>query len=67
MTSQDYIDAALQTVQAGIKDTRWKIPVKVQTPIAAGYIPELDDTPELDANQVTRFREYIGILRWATA
>ena len=53
MTSQDYIDAALQTVQAGIKDTRWKIPVKVQTPIAAGNIPELDDTPELDANEVT--------------
>ena len=29
------------------------------------YKPELDDSPELDSENITYFQELIGILRWA--
>ena len=33
--------------------------------MATGYVPELDDSPELDADRTTTVQELIGILRWA--
>ena len=34
--------------------------------MTGNYLPELDGTPELDANDLTLFQELIGVLRWAT-
>ena len=34
-------------------------------PLPHGYKPELDTTPELSAEYVSRFQQLIGILRWA--
>ena len=33
--------------------------------MATGFVPELDDSPELDADDRTTVQELIGILRWA--
>lgn len=66
MTSVDYINAAVSTVQNAIKGTRWKLPGRATTPIASGFVPELDDSPELNQEDKTRFQEWIGVLRWAT-
>ena len=32
--------------------------------MSTGYVPELDDSPELDADGRTNIQELIGILRW---
>lgn len=65
MTSSEYVAAAIKTVEESIKDTKWTIPKKVRGPMAAGYVPELDSSPELEDEDLTRYRECIGILRWA--
>eukprot|EP00560_Eucampia_antarctica_P003307 CAMPEP_0197842224 /NCGR_PEP_ID=MMETSP1437-20131217/46620_1 /TAXON_ID=49252 ORGANISM="Eucampia antarctica, Strain CCMP1452" /NCGR_SAMPLE_ID=MMETSP1437 /ASSEMBLY_ACC=CAM_ASM_001096 /LENGTH=144 /DNA_ID=CAMNT_0043452077 /DNA_START=378 /DNA_END=812 /DNA_ORIENTATION=- len=36
------------------------------TPMASGYIPELDMTPNLDFDNTQFYPELIGMLRWAT-
>ena len=42
-----------------------RLPPKCKTPLAYGYRPELDVTPELKADGLQRYQELIGILWWA--
>jgi hypothetical protein len=42
-----------------------KLGKKRTTPMAASYRPELDVTPELDAERANYFQSQIGVLRWA--
>ena len=65
MNSTDYLKAALDNVLNQMEKRGVKIPSRVSTPMAAGYLPELDLSPELNADDVTHFQELIGILRWA--
>ena len=41
------------------------LPKMVLLPMAAGYQPELDASPELRTERVIYFRSLIGVLRWA--
>jgi hypothetical protein len=66
VTSADYVKAAIENVEEGIKGTKWKLPTKVTTPMVASFVPELDGSPELDADETQYFQELIGMLRWAT-
>jgi hypothetical protein len=66
ITSPDYVKAAIENVEEGIRDKRWKLPTKVTTPMTNSYVPELDGSPELDADDTQYFQELIGMLRWAT-
>lgn len=66
MTSADYVNAAIKNIEDANKDGRWKMPSKAKTPMASSYVPELDDTPELELKEIRYFQELIGILRWAT-
>jgi hypothetical protein len=66
ITSMDYIIAAVKNVELGIKDTRWKLNSKARTPMSSSFVPELDGTPELEADELRYFQELIGMLRWAT-
>jgi hypothetical protein len=66
MTSVEYVNAALKTLEESIAGSNWRIPSRVQTPMSSSYTPELDGTPELDHKDRTRFQELIGILRWGT-
>ena len=33
--------------------------------MSSDYIPELDTSPKLDRDDITFYREIIGMLRWA--
>ena len=66
MTSVSYIKAAVDNVERALKGKRWKLPTRVQTPMVSNYLPELDGTPELEADSIQYYQELIGVLRWAT-
>jgi hypothetical protein len=66
ITSMDYVKAAIATVEDAIKGTSRKLPNKVTTPMVLSYVPELDGSPELEADDIQFFQELIGMLRWAT-
>jgi hypothetical protein len=64
--SVDYVQAAVATVEEGLKAKRWKLPNKVTTPMVQSYLPELDGSPELPPDDHQFYQELIGMLRWAT-
>ena len=66
MTSRDYIKAAIDNVEEQLKKKGDKLPSSAPKPMADGYSPELDDSEELNADDITTFQEMIGVLRWAT-
>ena len=43
-----------------------KFPANVTTPMSSNFLPELDDSEELNAEDQRFYQELIGILRWAT-
>ena len=65
ISSADYIIATVAAARESIKGTRWKFLGSVNTPMVASYRPEMDETPELDADEITKYQEFIGMLRWA--
>jgi hypothetical protein len=66
ITSVDYVNAAVKTIKEALEGKRWKLPSKAKTPMSASYYPELDTSPELDADDITLYQEIIGMVRWAT-
>ena len=66
MSSVDYINAAVKNIKEAIVKKSLKLPIKVTTPMTTDYAPELDTTPEFDADDVQYYQELIGILRWGT-
>jgi hypothetical protein len=66
ISSVDYVKAAIDNVEEGLRKKRWKLPTKVTTPMASAFGPELDGTPELEPEDIQYFQELIGMLRWAT-
>ena len=66
ITSHDYIKVAVETIKQADAIKRWRWPTKVSTPMTASFIPEWDDSPELDSEGITFYQEMIGMLRWAT-
>ena len=65
ISSVDYINAAVKTIEESIRDKRWKMPKNPKTPMSASFIPELDGSPELEPDDITFYQEIIGMLRWA--
>ena len=66
ISSVDYVKAAVKNVQEAIKDRPWKLPKRAPTPMTQSFIPELDDSTELNDSDQTYYQELIGVLRWAT-
>jgi hypothetical protein len=62
ITSVDYVKAGVENVEEAIKDKRWKLPNRVQTPMVSSYTPELNGTPELEPEDLQYFQEFIGML-----
>jgi hypothetical protein len=65
MSSADYLKAAIENVEAQLKDRGERLPTRATTPMVMSYRPEIDDSHELDPEGLTHFQELIGILRWA--
>ena len=64
-SSDKYIMASIQSVEATLAEKGNKLPVKCVTPFSSGYRPECDITAELGADGHRYFQELIGMLRWA--
>ena len=47
MCSNDYVKLAIANIEQQVKEKRMRLPGKAVTPMENGYIPELDDNPEL--------------------
>mmetsp|Transcript_35877 Transcript_35877/g.50821 ORF Transcript_35877/g.50821 Transcript_35877/m.50821 type:complete len:212 (+) Transcript_35877:223-858(+) len=66
MTSTDYVKTAVTTIEERLHKRGLKMVSKAITPMSSNFVPELDSSPELDADDITFFQGMIGILRWAT-
>ena len=65
MSSKDYIKAAITNVELSAAKRGIKLSNKAYTPMMSGYTPDLDDSEELNPDDITYFQELIGMLRWA--
>ena len=68
MSSEKYVKNAVRTVQDLLeKDDRPKHHLKTtaNVPFPTSYKPELDFSRELSEDMLSRYRQLIGILRWA--
>ena len=67
ITSEQHIKAAVDTVKASIakSENNWSITKGARTPMNVTFVPELDDSPELEPEDITLCQEMIGMLRWA--
>ena len=70
MDSQQYVAAAIDTVQKLLEEDGRELKTSKKTGGTHGalhpnYQPELDATPECNAEHASRYRQIIGILRWA--
>jgi hypothetical protein len=68
MSSEKYVKNAVTTVEHMLQhEDKSGLHLKstAKVPFPTTYRPELDVTPELDAQGLSRYRQLIGILRWA--
>ena len=65
MSSEKYIKSAIQNIEEMLQKTGQRLPSKCKTPLAYGYRPELDVTPEFKADGFQQYQELLGILWWA--
>ena len=66
MRSVDYVKAVVKKPEEILAKQGMKLPSRSTTPVSSDYIPELDATAKIDANNITMFQELIGELIWAT-
>ncbi len=62
--SSSYVTKAMKDVERELTEADMKLMPNVKTPLANGYRPELDISPELGSKQLNYFQGLIGILRW---
>ena len=67
VSSVDYINAAIKNVEEKLAKEGKQLPSKADTPMSGkhSYYPELDNSDELEGEDLTYYQELIGILRWA--
>ena len=62
-----YVRTSVENVEKYAKDlgdNRWKLPSKCRDPFELDYEPELDGTPELNAELSAWYMTLIGMLQW---
>ena len=62
MTSDKYVEAAVENVEQELARVNQRLPAKCRTPMAAGYRPKRDVSAELTSVGVQRYQELIGVL-----
>ena len=66
MSPTKYVKNSIDVVQRLLTDDGYGLEIrKAKTPYPANYKPEMDVTEELNDDMISRFRQLIGILRWA--
>ena len=64
MSSSSYCKAALENVEAWLNKKKERLPTKTACVFPSNWKPELDVTPELDAENASWYQQQIGVLRW---
>ena len=62
ISSVDYVNAAVDTIEKALKNRPYKLISKVTTPMSSAFVPELDGSPELNDRDKQFFQELIGML-----
>ena len=62
MSSETYVKRAITEVERELTPIGKKLATKVSTPLASGYRPEIDQSPELGPQQLNYFQGLIGVL-----
>jgi len=66
MSPSKYVQEAVRNVEQHL-DKHWhgrKLSKRAASAFTANYVPEMDETPVLNADQATYYKSNIGILRW---
>ena len=64
ISSDTYVRRAVEEVERELARVGKQLKKKVVLPLASGYRPELDASPELDENRASYFASLMGVLRW---
>jgi hypothetical protein len=66
MSSDLYVKRAVSEVEKELGNVGecLHLPTRTTTPMSAGYRPEVDGTPLLDARRANYYQGLIGVLRW---
>ncbi len=62
MSAEKYIKEAIRNVENNLAKTGRKLPNNVPTPLTSTYRPELDVSPELNAEQFHTYQQLVGII-----
>ena len=65
MCSKDYVKMAVENIQVQLKKDGKGLTNRAVTPMINDYSPELDESDELDNDEITFYQEIIGMMRWA--
>ena len=65
MSSDTYVNAAIENIEKKLKSEGRHLPRRADTPMSSSYRPEEDVSAEPEGTDHTYFQELIGILRWA--
>jgi hypothetical protein len=58
------VQRAVEEVKHELEKVGKQLKKKVVSPLASGYRPELDASPELDKNRASYFASLMRVLRW---
>jgi hypothetical protein len=67
MNCVKYLEGAISNVDNYLKESESSLKMfgDDKRPYPLSYCPEMDVTPEMDAESMNRYQQYIGVLRWA--
>ena len=67
MSSERYVKSSIETVEGLLKEDGdgYHLKSTAKEPVPLSYKPELDVSPELGPKLASRYRQMVGILRWA--
>ena len=64
LSSDTYVKRAVEEVERELEQVGQVLKKKVVSPLASGYRPELDASPELNERRASYYASLMGVLRW---
>ena len=65
MGSDQYVTEAIRNVTTWLSKRNLMLKSKVSATLPTNYVPELDSSPYLNADDANYYQQQIGVLRWA--
>jgi hypothetical protein len=63
-SSSHYVRAAVKNLEVWMAKEGYRMSKKTATPMSSSYRPELDVSPQLNAEKANYYQSTIGVLRW---